>query len=60
EFVMSPAVHLYNRTPVQCLAWKTLIETASGNKPDVSYHKVFSCSTYVFILTEMCKNKLSA
>ncbi|KXN88520.1 hypothetical protein AN958_07260 [Leucoagaricus sp. SymC.cos] len=53
------AVHVYNRTPVRHLNWKTPIETASGQKPNVSYLKVFGCGTYVFIPKEMHKNKLS-
>ncbi|KXN93197.1 hypothetical protein AN958_00121 [Leucoagaricus sp. SymC.cos] len=59
EFAISTTVHLYNRTLVQCLGWKTLIEMASGQKPDVSYLKVFGYGMYIFISQELCKNKLS-
>ncbi|KXN91741.1 hypothetical protein AN958_12593, partial [Leucoagaricus sp. SymC.cos] len=59
KFIINCAVYVYNRTLVQCFIWKTSIEVASGQKPDVSYLKVFSCDIYVFISEEIHKNKLT-
>ncbi|KXN88506.1 hypothetical protein AN958_07275, partial [Leucoagaricus sp. SymC.cos] len=60
KFMMSCAVYIYNRTLVRYLIWKTLIEMALGQKPNIIYFKVFGCNMYVFISEEMCKNKLTA
>ena len=35
EFAVEFAIHVYNRTPIRCLAWHTPFEVLNGNKPDV-------------------------
>ncbi len=59
EFSVETAVHLYNRTPLKRLQWKTPFELISGKKPDVSYLRVFGCKAWVFISPEARKTKLS-
>ena len=39
--------------------WKTPIEVFNGEKPDVSYLRVFGSHTYVFIPPEQQQDKLS-
>ena len=59
EFSIETAVHLYNRTPFRRSQWKTPSEMISGNKPDVSYLRVFRCMAWVFIPSEIRVNKLT-
>ncbi|KAJ3743057.1 hypothetical protein DFH05DRAFT_1387841, partial [Lentinula detonsa] len=59
EFSYNTAMHVYNRTPISRLNWKTPIEMFFGKIPDVSYFRVFGCAAYVFIHPERRKNKLS-
>jgi hypothetical protein len=53
------ALHLYNRQPMQRHGWKTPTEIFLGNKPDVSYFRVFGCKAYVFIPKDQRANKLA-
>ena len=39
--------------------WKTPIEIFNGDKPDVSYFKIFGSHAYVFIPPEQQRDKLS-
>jgi len=41
EFSVTHAVHLYNRTPMERLNWRTPTEELIGVKPDVSHLRVF-------------------
>ena len=59
EFAVDCAIHVYNRTPIQRHNWKTLVELLDHTKPDVTHLRVFGCSTYVFLLEEVCHNKLN-
>ncbi|KAE9390829.1 hypothetical protein BT96DRAFT_832905, partial [Gymnopus androsaceus JB14] len=52
-------MHVYNRSPIRRLNWKTPIEIFLRNKPDVSYFRTFGCGAYVFIPRAQWKNKLS-
>jgi transposase InsO family protein len=59
EFVMSTAVHVYNRTPSCHLGWRSPSEIWNGVRLDVSKLWVFGCGAYVFIPEEKHVNKLS-
>ena len=59
EFSVSHAVHLYNRTPVRRLKWKTPYELLHKKVPDISHLCVFGCGAYVYLPEEVRKNKLS-
>ena len=37
NFALDTAVHVYNRTPMRCLDWKTPLELVFNKKPDTSY-----------------------
>ncbi|KAJ3576496.1 hypothetical protein NP233_g369 [Leucocoprinus birnbaumii] len=60
EFAVETAVHLYNRTPVRRLNWKTPYELVFGAKPDLGHLRVFGCGAYVFIPKDLRANKLAA
>ena len=53
------AVHLYNRMPVQRLAWHTPFEVLNQRKPDILHLQVFGCGAYAFIPEEVRQNKLA-
>ena len=53
------AVHVYNRTPVKCIAWCTPFEVLNGTKPDISHLRVFRCGAYVYIPDDIWVNKLT-
>ena len=59
EFAVYCATHVYNHTPIQCHDWKTPFENLKCIKPDVTHLHVFGCGTYVFLLEEVCVNKLN-
>ena len=59
EFSVNHAVHLYNRTPVRRLDWRTPHQLLSGKVPDVSHLRVFGCLAWVWISPEARKSKLS-
>jgi hypothetical protein len=59
EFSVDCAVHVYNHTPIMCHNWKTPFENLERMKPDVTHLCVFGCSAYVFLLEEVCHNKLN-
>ena len=46
------ALHIYNRQPIRHHDWKTPIELFNGDKPDVSYFRVFGTCAYVWIPPE--------
>ena len=49
KFAVLHAVHLYNRTPIRRLKWKTLFEMVNKSIPDVSHLRVFGTTAYVFL-----------
>src|ERR1700694_5278933 len=59
EFSLLHAVHLYNRTPVQRLSWKTPYELLYGDTPKVDHLRVFGCAAHVFLPNDVRANKLS-
>jgi transposase InsO family protein len=54
------SLHIYNRQPMRRLNWSTPIFKWNGEKPDVSYFKVFGSQAYVFVPKEERQHKLSA
>ena len=59
EFSVEFAVHVYNRTPVKHIAWRTPFEVLNGTKPDISHLRVFGCGAYVYIPDDVRVNKLA-
>jgi len=58
EFAFATATHVYNRTPIKCLKWKTPQEIFTGEKPKISHLCVFGCGAYVYLSNEVHANKL--
>ena len=59
EFCVYYAIHIYNHTPLQPHHWKTLFEKMEHKKPDVAHLWVLGCGAYVFLLEDVCPNKLA-
>jgi len=59
NFTLDTAVHVYNRTPMRRINWKTPVELLFNKKPDVSYLQVFRCLAYVHIPKDKRKDKLT-
>ena len=59
EFSVEFTVHVYNRTPVKHISWYMPFKVLNGTKPDISHLRVFGCGAYVFILEDVCVNKLA-
>jgi len=59
EFAVEQAVHLYNHTSMARLNHETPFYRMEGGIPDMSHLKVFRCATYVFLPSEIRKDKLS-
>ena len=59
EFTVDCTTHVYNCTPIQHHDWKTPFENLKHTKPDVTHLHVFRCGAYVFLLEEVCVNKLN-
>ena len=50
EHAVCTATHIYNRSPIRSLKWRTPHEIWSGgHTPDVSYFRVFGCKAYVHV-----------
>ena len=59
EFALDHATHVYNRTPMKRLEWRTPSEWLTGTQPSIDHLWVLSCTAYVFIPAEVRTNKLS-
>jgi len=59
EFSILHAVHLYNRTPVQRLQWKTPYELLNSDLPLLGHLRVFGCAAHVFLPEDVRANKLA-
>ena len=46
------SLHIYNHQPMCHHIWKIPIEIFNGDKPDISYFRVFGTHAYVFIPQE--------
>ena len=53
------ALHIYNHQPMHRLHWKTPNEMFQGDKPDISYLKIFDTHAYIHIPSDMREDKLS-
>ena len=48
EYTIDTMVHIYNRTPICFIGWRTPHEIwTNGHVPDVSYFRVFGCKAYM-------------
>ena len=59
EFAVLHAVHVYNRTPLKRLKWRTPYEALNNEVPDISHLRVFGCGAYVHLPEDVRPNKLS-
>jgi len=59
EFAVLHAVHLYNRTPIARLKWRTPFELVFNHVADVSHLRVFGSAAYVFLPEDVWANKLT-
>ena len=59
EFALDHATHIYNRTPITCLAWKTPYEVLNNEKPTVDHLRVLGSGAYVFLPAEIRTDKLT-
>ena len=60
EYSWNHVIHVYNRTPIKRLNWRTPFKALKAEKPDVSHLQVFGCGAYVFLPEDMRINKLSS
>ena len=58
EFSVEHTFHVYNRTPMRYLNWKTPSQVLTGIQPLVDHLSVFGCAAYVHISPETHINKL--
>ena len=49
EFAFAHATHIYNRTLVARLQWRTPHEALEGELPAIDHLRVFSCGAYVYL-----------
>ena len=59
EFALDHTFHVYNRTPIHRLGWKTPSRMLDGEKPSISHLRVFGCLAYIFIPEEVRTNKMA-
>jgi len=59
EFSLDHAVHVYNRTPMRRLEWRTPHEWLTGERPSIKRLRVLGCGAYVFIPSEVRENKMA-
>ena len=52
-------MHVYNRTPVACLNWRTPHEALKGELPAIDHLRVFGCGAYVYLQTTARDNKMA-
>ena len=50
---------MFNHTPIQHHNWKMPFENLEHMKPGMTHLHVFGCGVYVFLLEEVCTNKLN-
>ena len=59
EFVFAHATHVYNRTPVAHLQWRTPHEALKGELPAIDHLCVFGCGAYVYLPATARDNKMA-
>ena len=60
EFTTKHATHIYNRTPMHRIGWKTPYELIYNEKLSIDHLRVFVCSAYVHLPDVVRKNKESS
>ena len=58
DYATITTVHVYNRTPMRRIEWKTPFEMFEGRKPNMNHLRIFGCGAYVYIPEEKRTNKL--
>jgi len=59
EFSLDHTTHIYNRTPMRHLEWRTPHEWFTGERPSIGRLQVLGCGAYVFIPSEIRENKMA-
>jgi len=59
EFAFAHATHLYNRTPVARLRWRTPHEMLKGEMPNIDHLRVFGCGAFVYLPATARANKMA-
>lgn len=59
EFAVEQAQHVYVRTPMRRLNWRTPFEALYHTKPTIDHLRVFGCGAYVHIAAKIRANKLA-
>ena len=59
EFVFTHTTHLYNRTPVARLKWRTPHEMLKGELPNIDHLCVFGCGAFVYLPATARANKMA-
>jgi hypothetical protein len=59
EFAFAHATHLYNRTPVARLKWRTPHEMLKGEMPNIDHLRVFGCGAFVYLPATARANKMA-
>ena len=59
EFALDHATHVYNRTPIMRLTWKTPYEALNNERPTVEHLRVLGSGAYVFLPAEIRTDKLT-
>ena len=59
EYATMHACHVYNRTPMHRLNWRTAYESLNGDQPRIDHLQIFGCGAWVHLSPEVRKDKLS-
>ena len=59
EFAFPHTTHIYNRTPVARLQWRTPHEVLKGELPAIDHLCVFGCGAYVYLPAMARDNKMA-
>jgi len=59
EFAFAHATHIYNRTPVARLRWRTPHEMLKGKMPNIDHLRVFGCGAFVYLPAMARANKMA-
>jgi hypothetical protein len=59
EFSVEHSIHIYNRTPLKRVKWKTPYEVIHRAKPNISHLCTLGCEAYVFRHEDTRANKLA-
>jgi len=59
EFAFAHATHIYNRTLVACLRWRTPHKMLKGEMPNIDHLRVFGCGAFVYLPATARANKMA-